>query len=140
MDAAELLLLALGAVGVAAVSRRMGWQTPLVLVLVGFVVSLVPGVPELEIDGELLLATVLPPLLYSSALGVSYVDFRALFHPIAQLGVGLVFVTAIVVALVARVVVPGLPMSVALVLGAIVAPPARSPPPPSAASWASPGR
>ncbi len=123
MDAAELLLLALGAVGVAAVSRRMGWQTPLVLVLVGFVVSLVPGVPELEIDGELLLATVLPPLLYSSALGVSYVGFRALFHPIVQLGVGLVFVTAIVVALVARVVVPGLPMSVALVLGAIVAPP-----------------
>ncbi|CCH86226.1 Na+/H+ antiporter [Modestobacter italicus] len=123
MDAAELLLLALGAVGVAAVSRRMGWQTPLVLVLVGFAVSLVPGVPELEIDGELLLATVLPPLLYSAALGVSYVGFRALFHPIVQLGVGLVFVTAIVVALVARVVVPGLPMPVALVLGAIVAPP-----------------
>ncbi|HEV7869635.1 MAG TPA: Na+/H+ antiporter [Modestobacter sp.] len=123
MNAAELLLLALGAVGVAAVARRMGWQAPLVLVVVGFGVSLLPGVPELEIDGELLLAAVLPPLLYSSALGVSYVGFRALFHPIVQLGVGLVFVTAIVVALVARAVVPGLPMPVALLLGAIVAPP-----------------
>jgi CPA1 family monovalent cation:H+ antiporter len=79
--------------------------------------------PEVEIDGELLLAVVLPPLLYSSALGVSYVGFRALFHPIVQLGVGLVFVTAITVALVARLVVPDLPMPVALVLGAIVAPP-----------------
>ena len=123
MHAAELLLLALGAVAVAAVARRMGWQAPLLLVVVGFGVSFVPGVPELEIDGELLLATVLPPLLYSSALGVSYVGFRALFHPIVQLGVVLVFVTAIAVALVARLVVPGLPMPVALLLGAIVAPP-----------------
>jgi CPA1 family monovalent cation:H+ antiporter len=123
MDAAELLLLALGAVGVAAVARRLGWQAPLVLVVIGFGVSFLPGVPELEIDGQLLLAAVLPPLLYSSALSVSYVGFRALFHPIVQLGVGLVFVTAIVVALVARAVVPGLPMPVALVLGAIVAPP-----------------
>jgi monovalent cation/hydrogen antiporter len=123
MDAAQLLLLAFGAVGVAAVARRLGWQAPLVLVVVGFAVSFVPGVPEADVDGELLLAVVLPPLLYSSALGVSYVGFRALFHPIVQLGVVLVFVTAIAVALVARVVVPGLPMPVALLLGAIVAPP-----------------
>jgi CPA1 family monovalent cation:H+ antiporter len=123
MNAAELLLLAFGAVGVAAVARRLGWQAPLLLVVVGFGVSFLPGVPEANIDGKLLLAAVLPPLLYSSALGVSYVGFRALFHPIVQLGVGLVFVTAIAVALVARVVVPGLPMPVALVLGAIVAPP-----------------
>jgi CPA1 family monovalent cation:H+ antiporter len=123
MDAAQLLLLAFGAVGVAAVARRLGWQAPLLLVVVGFGVSLLPGVPEADIDGKLLLAAVLPPLLYSSALGVSYVGFRALFHPIVQLGVGLVFVTAIAVALVARVVVPGLPTPVALLLGAIVAPP-----------------
>jgi Na+/H+ antiporter len=123
MGGAELLLLAFGAVGVAAVARRMGWQAPLLLVVVGCAVSFLPGMPEVEIDGELLLAAVLPPLLYSSALGVSYVGFRALFHPIVQLGVGLVFVTAIVVALVARLVVPDLPMPVALVLGAIVAPP-----------------
>jgi monovalent cation/hydrogen antiporter len=123
MGAAELLLLAFGAVGVAAVARRMGWQAPLLLVVVGFGVSFLPGVPEAEVDGELLLAVVLPPLLYSSALSVSYTGFRALFHPIVQLGVGLVFVTAIVVALVVVAVVPGIPMPVALVLGAIVAPP-----------------
>jgi CPA1 family monovalent cation:H+ antiporter len=123
MGAAGLLLLALGAVAVAAVARRMGWQAPLLLVVVGCAVSFLPGVPELEIDGELLLAAVLPPLLYSSALGVSYVGFRALLHPIVQLGVGLVLVTSITVALVARLVVPDLPMPVALVIGAIVAPP-----------------
>jgi Na+/H+ antiporter len=87
------------------------------------VVSFLPGVPEADVDGELLLAVVLPPLLYSSALGVSYSGFRALLHPIVQLGVGLVFVTAIVVGLTVSAVVPGIPMPVALVLGAIVAPP-----------------
>ncbi|MCZ2830092.1 Na+/H+ antiporter [Modestobacter sp. VKM Ac-2986] len=123
MHGAELLGLALAAVAVTAVARRLGWQAPLLLVVVGLAASAVPGMPDFAIDGELLLALVLPPLLYSSALGVSYAGFRALLHPIVQLGVVLVLVTAVVVALLARLVVPGLPMPVALVLGAIVAPP-----------------
>ena len=123
MHGAELLGLALAAVAVTALARRLGWQAPLLLVVVGLAASFVPGMPDFAIDGELLLALVLPPLLYSAALGVSYAGFRALLHPIVQLGVVLVLVTAVVVALLARLVVPGLPMPVALVLGAIVAPP-----------------
>ena len=123
MDVAPLLALAFGAVAVTAVARRLGWQAPLLLVLVGFGASFVPGVPEFSIDGDLLLAVVLPPLLYSAALEVSYADFRALLRPIVQLGVGLVVVTAVVVALVAHAVVPGLSLPAALVLGAVVAPP-----------------
>ncbi|GAB4082527.1 Na+/H+ antiporter [Modestobacter muralis] len=123
MHGAELLGLALAAVAVTAVARRLGWQAPLLLVVVGLAASAVPGMPDFAIDGELLLALVLPPLLYSAALGVSYAGFRSLLHPIVQLGVVLVLVTAVVVALLARLVVPGLPMPVALVLGAIVAPP-----------------
>ncbi|SFC91345.1 Na+/H+ antiporter [Klenkia taihuensis] len=123
MDVAPLLALAAGAVAVAAAARRLGWQAPLLLVLVGFAVSFVPGVPEFAIDGDLLLAVVLPPLLYSAALEVSYADLRALLRPIVQLGVGLVVVTAVVVALVAHAVVPGLSLPAALVLGAVVAPP-----------------
>jgi monovalent cation/hydrogen antiporter len=123
MHGAQLLALVLAAVAVTAVARRLGWQAPLLLVVIGLGVSFLPGVPEVHIDGELLLAVVLPPLLYSSALGVSYAGFRSLLHPIVQLGVVLVLVTAVVVALLARLVVPGLPMPVALVLGAIVAPP-----------------
>ncbi|MPQ96699.1 Na+/H+ antiporter [Modestobacter sp. I12A-02628] len=123
MTGPEVLALVVGAVTVAALARRLGRQAPLLLVLVGFAVSFLPGVPQLEIDGELLLAVVLPPLLYSAALGVSYRGFRALIAPIVQLGVVLVVVTAVVVALVAHWVVPGLPLPAALVLGAVVAPP-----------------
>lgn len=123
MDVAPLLALAVGAVGVTAVARKLGRPAPLLLVLVGFAASFVPGVPQFTIDGDLLLAVVLPPLLYSASLEVSYADFRALLRPIVQLGVGLVVVTTVVVALVAHAVVPGLSLPAALVLGAVVAPP-----------------
>jgi CPA1 family monovalent cation:H+ antiporter len=123
VDVAPLLALALGAVAVTAVARKLGRPAPLLLVLVGFVASFVPGVPAFTIDGDLLLAVVLPPLLYSASLEVSYADFRALLRPIVQLGVGLVVVTTVVVALVAHAVVPGLSLPAALVLGAVVAPP-----------------
>ncbi len=140
VDVAPLLALAAGAVAVAAAARRLGWQAPLLLVLVGFGVSFVPGVPQFAIDGDLLLAVVLPPLLYSASLEVSYADLRALLRPIVQLGVGLVVVTAVVVALVAHAVVPGLSLPAALVLGAVVAPRTRCRPRPSGGSSACPGR
>jgi CPA1 family monovalent cation:H+ antiporter len=125
MTVTHLLGLTLAAVAVAALARRLGWQAPLVLVLAGCAVSFVPGVPTFDVNGHghLLLGIVLPPLLYSAALGVSYADFRALLRPIVQLGVGLVVATAAAVALVAHLVVPGLPLPAALVLGAVVSPP-----------------
>jgi CPA1 family monovalent cation:H+ antiporter len=123
MDQVELFLLAVGALVVTAVSRRMGWPVPLVLVAVGLLVSFVPGVPRYEVEPELLLDVVLPPLLYSSALSSSYQDFRASLRPIVRLGVLLVLVSALAVALVAWLLFPDLPFAAALVLGAVVAPP-----------------
>src|SRR3712207_9539429 len=101
MDHVELFLLAVGALAVTAVSRRLGWPVPLVLVATGLLVSFVPGVPRFEVDPELLLEFVLPPLLYSSALSSSYQDFRASLRPIVRLGVLLVVVSALAVAVVA---------------------------------------
>ncbi|GAA2727592.1 cation:proton antiporter [Cellulomonas aerilata] len=123
MDHVELFLLATGALAVTAVCRRWGLPVPLVLVAVGLLVSFVPGVPRYEVDPELLLEFVLPPLLYSSALSSSYQDFRASLRPIARLGVLLVLVSAVAVAVVAWLLVPDLPFAAALVLGAVVAPP-----------------
>lgn len=51
MRGAELLALALAAVAVAAVARRLGWQAPLLPVVVGLAASFVPGVTEFQIDG-----------------------------------------------------------------------------------------
>ncbi|WP_315096658.1 Na+/H+ antiporter [uncultured Cellulomonas sp.] len=119
----EVFLLVAGAVAVTALCRRRGWPAPLVLVAVALVVSVVPGVPRYELEPELLLEFVLPPLLYSAALSSSYRDFRSSLSSITRLGVGLVVVTALVVALVFWWLEPGVPFLAALVLGAVVAPP-----------------
>jgi CPA1 family monovalent cation:H+ antiporter len=99
------------------------WQVPypIVLVLGGLALGLVPGIPEIELDPDLLLLIFLPPLLYSGAF---FADLNALRHDtrvISLLSIGLVLATAIVVGTVAHFAFD-LPWAVAIALGAIVGP------------------
>jgi CPA1 family monovalent cation:H+ antiporter len=119
----HLLLLLIGSLAVTAVCRKRGWPAPLVLVAVGLAISTVPGFPKVELDSDLVLSVALPPLLYSAALRCSYTGFRASIGTITALGVGLVAVTTVAVGLVAYLIVPDMPLAVAFVLGAVVAPP-----------------
>jgi Na+/H+ antiporter len=123
MHEGRLLLLVVGSLAVTAVCRRRGWPAPLVLVAVGLAISMIPEFPDVEIDSDLVLGLVLPPLLYSSALRCSYSGFRDSIATITALGVGLVVVTTAVVGVVAYLIVPDMPLAVAFVLGAVVAPP-----------------
>jgi CPA1 family monovalent cation:H+ antiporter len=119
----EQLLLVVGSLAVAAVARRLRLSAPLVLVAVGLVVSYLPGVPDFEINPQLVLVLFMPPLLYSASLSSSYLGFRANVRPIALLSVGLVLATTVGVGFVAHMLIPDLPLTSALVLGAVVAPP-----------------
>ena len=123
MSEAAFFVLVAGAVAVTAVARRYGWPAHLLVLATGLAVSFVPAGPRIEVNPHLLLGLVLPPLLYSASLTSSYQDFRASLNSITRLGVGLVLVTSAAVALVASWLIPGLPLSAALVLGAVVAPP-----------------
>lgn len=123
MHLGALIVLFFGALAVTALCRSRGWSAPLLLVAVGLAVSFVPGAPDIQLDPGLVLTVVLPPLLYSAALDSSYLQIRANVRPIGLLAVGLVLVTTIAVGVVAHAVLPGLPWAVALVLGAVVAPP-----------------
>lgn len=122
MDA-EIFYVLVGAVVVAAISRWRGWPAPLVVTVVALAVSFLPFVPDLEIDGHVLLSLVLPPLLYSAALDVSFVGFKRSLPQIQRLGIWLVLLTTFVVGLVAWLILPSLGIAGALLLGAIVAPP-----------------
>ncbi|UKD58491.1 MULTISPECIES: Na+/H+ antiporter [Amycolatopsis] len=121
--AAELVALVLTVLLVTVVARRMDWSAPLCLVAVGVGVSFIPGVPQYELDPEIVLIGLLPPLLYSASIQTSLIAFRKLRGPIALLSVGLVVFTAFGVGLVAWLVVPGLPLAAGIALGAVVAPP-----------------
>ncbi len=104
----------------AAPSLRIPY--PILLVLGGLVIGLVPAMPEFELEPELVFFGVLPPLLYSAAFFTSLRDLRANVRPIGLLAVGLVGVTTVCVAVVAHEFVDGLSWASAFVLGAIVSP------------------
>ncbi|WP_144874665.1 sodium:proton antiporter [Microbacterium sp. 1.5R] len=122
MDA-EIFYVLVGAVVVAAIARWRGWPAPLLVTVTALAASFLPFVPDVEIDGHLLLNIVLPPLLYSAALDVSFVGFRRSLPQIRRLGVTLVLLTALAVGFVAWWILPSLTLPGALLLGAIVAPP-----------------
>jgi Na+/H+ antiporter len=94
---------------------------PILLVIGGLLLGLVPGVPELELPPELVLLAFLPPLLFSAALFSSPHELRRNIRPITLLAFGLILATAGTVAVVAHTVV-GLSWAASFVLGAIVSP------------------
>jgi CPA1 family monovalent cation:H+ antiporter len=122
-DLPALMALLAGALAVTAVARRAGISAPLALVVVGLAVSSIPGVPDYQIDPNVVLLLILPPLLYSAALNSSTVGIRANLRPIGLLAFGLVLFSTVVAGAIAWWLVPGMPLSVALVLGAVIAPP-----------------
>ncbi|MGI5137107.1 MULTISPECIES: Na+/H+ antiporter [unclassified Streptomyces] len=123
MNVLPLLLLVAGSAAVAGAARRTPVPAPLLLVAVGLVVSYLPGVPEYTLDPDIVLPLVLPPLLYTAATDSSYLDLRAQVRPVALLSIGYVLFATLAVGWAVYVLVPGMPLTAALVLGAVVAPP-----------------
>lgn len=124
MEVFEVVIaLLLGGAALAALARRVGAPYPALVALAGVALALIPGVPTLVLDPELALALFVAPVLVDAAFDASPRDMRANWRAIASLALGAVALTVIVVAVVARVLVPGMPWAAAIALGAIVAPP-----------------
>jgi CPA1 family monovalent cation:H+ antiporter len=118
-----LIFLVIGVVAVNGIAGRIGLPAPILLLIAGVGVSFIPGVPTFEVDPEIVLTVLIPPLLFAAASEASVVAIRSLLRSITQLAVGMVLVTAFAVAVVAYLLIPGIPFAAALALGAIVAPP-----------------
>ncbi len=110
-------------VAVAAVSRKLGLLSPILLVVVGLVLSYVFRDHSFALDPEFVLIGILPPLIYVAALETSVPAFRFNLRPILLLAVGLVVFTAACVGAVTKAIMPGVPLAACLALGAVVAPP-----------------
>ncbi|MFI6521478.1 Na+/H+ antiporter [Spirillospora sp. NPDC050679] len=124
MDQLVLIFLVLLATILAEpLSRRVGLPPAVLLTVFGCVLALVPAVPMVHIDPDLILPLVLPPLLYASARRTSWREFAANWGPITMRAVGLVLATAAAVAAVFHACYPALPLAAAVALGALVAPP-----------------
>lgn len=122
---AQLIVLVLALVIIAAATAlapRIRLAAPLVLVLVGIVISLLPGLPTVEVEPEVILTGVLPLLLYSSAVSMPAMSFRRDFSAISGLSVTLVIVSALLLGLLFAWLVPGLGFAWGVALGAIISP------------------
>jgi CPA1 family monovalent cation:H+ antiporter len=122
MDLMFLLLMLLSSLIVVAVSRKFKLQSEIIVIMVGTAISFIPFLPQLRIDGELLLTLILPPILYSGARSFGLHKFSSMKRPIVSLGVALVIVTALSVALIAYQMIPFLGIGPAIIIGALVAP------------------
>lgn len=109
-------------VGASILGGRIGVAAPLVLVVTGIGLGYLPFIPLIEIDPEVILLGVLPPLLYAAAVNVPLIDFRRNFRPIVGLSVVLVLISAVVIGFVLHFAVPAIPLPVAIALGAVISP------------------
>jgi CPA1 family monovalent cation:H+ antiporter len=116
-----LILLAVLA-GVALAARRFNVAPAILLMLAGVGLAFVPGMPPVELPPELVLLMVLPPLIYSASVAMSWREFRNNLRPIVLLAVGAVIFTAAMVATATHYLI-GLPWTIGFLMGAIVAPP-----------------
>jgi Na+/H+ antiporter len=116
-----LILLAVLA-GTALLARRVQVAPAILLLLAGIALAFMPGMPSPELPPELVLLLVLPPLIYSASVAMSWREFNFNLRPITLLAVGGVIFTAFVVAAATHYLI-GLPWNVGFLLGAIVAPP-----------------
>jgi CPA1 family monovalent cation:H+ antiporter len=104
------------------IARVIGVPYPIVLVVCALPIGFIPGVPDVELDPELVLVIFLPPLLYVAAFFANLRELRADARAISLLSVGLVALTTCAVAIAAHALIDGLPWAAAFALGAIVSP------------------
>lgn len=127
MSVEHLELVAVAAVLCIALAStfasKLGVATPIVLVLTGVGISLLPGMPEIAPTPELILAGVLPPLLYAAAVNMPATDFRRDLRTIGALSVLLVLVSAVGTGLLLWWLLPDLGLAAAIAVGAVVSPP-----------------
>ncbi|MFK5584672.1 Na+/H+ antiporter [Serinicoccus sp. LYQ131] len=124
MEIAVLLVgLALVVIAGETLARRVSVPAPLLLTVVGIGLSFLPGVPELQLQPEVVLLGLLPPLLWTASLSTSLVDVKANLRPILVMSVAAVVVTTLAVACLMVALLPDIGWPVALAIGAVVAPP-----------------
>lgn len=120
---ATVIVLLAVVTALAEVTDKIKVPYPILLVLAGIGIGLVPGLPHISLHPETVFLVFLPPILYAAAWNTSWVDFKAAKRPITLLAIGCVIFTTCAVAWIAHMFIPDLAWPEAFVLGAIISPP-----------------
>ena len=117
-----ILLLAV-VTALAQITDKVRIPYPILLVIAGIGIGVIPGLPEVTLDPDVVFLIFLPPVLYAAAWTTSWPDFKESIRPISLLAIGCVLFTTILVAVVAHYFIPDFGWAESFVLGAIVSPP-----------------
>lgn len=117
------LILLLTIVLLVMLANKIKVAYPVLLVIAGLVISILPGVPRMHIDPELIFIIFLPPLLYEAAWAISWKELWRWRRIISSFAFVVVFLTALSVAFVANSFIPGFSLALGFLLGGIVSPP-----------------
>jgi monovalent cation/hydrogen antiporter len=117
-----VLFLLVTVAALTALARVLRVPYPILLVIGGSLVGFAPGVPDVQLEPDLVLLIFLPPLLFNAAYFSSVRDLRSYARAITLTAIGLVLLTTCSVAIVAHAAIEGLPWAAAFALGAIVSP------------------
>ena len=123
MNEVELItLLLFGIIVLAIFSNKFKFPFPIVLIFTGIIISLIPGLPPVSLQPEIIFLIFLPPLLSEASWNTNWYNFKAYKRPILLAAFGLVFFTTFIVGVVAHTFIPGISWPAGFLLGAIVSP------------------
>ena len=118
-----VISLLLGIAVMTMISNKLKLSYPILLVISGLLISLIPGVPAIVLEPDLVFLIFLPPILYAAAWNTSWHEFWKWKRPISLLAFGLVIFTSAAVALVSNAMIPGFSLAFGFLLGGIISPP-----------------
>ncbi|MFN8251147.1 MAG: Na+/H+ antiporter [Ferruginibacter sp.] len=104
-------------------AKKIKVAYPILLIIAGLLISLIPGVPLINVDPELIFLIFLPPLLYEAAWAISWKELWKWRRIITSFAFVVVFFTAFSVAVTAYYLIPGFTLALGFLLGGIVSPP-----------------
>jgi len=104
----------------SAMADNIKLPYPILLITAGIGIGFIPTLPNVTLNPEVVFLIFLPPLLYDAAFNISPEEFRTNFSTIGTLAIGLVFITASAIAVIAHYLIPGMTWPLAFVLGAIL--------------------
>src|SRR5687767_3109756 len=118
-----VIALLFGIAMLTMLSRKLKIPYPILLVISGLGISLIPGIPSVTLQPDLVFLIFLPPLLYAAAWNTSWKDFWKMRRPIGLLSFGLVIFTSAGVAIVSSAIIPDFSLAFGFLLGGIISPP-----------------
>lgn len=108
-------------IGLSALADKIRLSYPVLLIVAGIAIGFIPSMPVIELNPEVIFLLFLPPLLYDAAFNISFGTFKTHINTIATLAIGLVFLSAIGIAVISHYLIPDMSWPLSFVLGAILA-------------------